>query len=162
MTSTQSLAILAVLAATGLPAAQVPSFAEFPTVEPLTGRSATPVIRTEFQKEFRTQILRESRLPANFAGHYRIAEWGCGTACVSLAVINLRTGAVYDGPFHVLGYAVRRKYEGGEDELEYRLSSGLLIVRGRPEDQSCGAYYYAWRGDHFDRLRSAPAGAVIR
>jgi hypothetical protein len=156
MTSTQSLAILAVLAAAGLRAAQVPTFDEFPTGEPFTGRPATPVIRTEFQKRFRTQILRESRVPANFAGHYRIAEW------VSVAVINLRTGAVYDGPFHVLGYAVRRKYEGGEDELEYRLSSGLLIVRGCPEDQSCGTYYYAWRGDHFDRLRSVPTGAVIR
>ncbi len=139
-----------------------PRFGEYRVGEVYRGNAATPILHGSFQEKFRTAIKREGKLPANFAGHYRIAEWGCGTSCVSFVVIDLQSGSVEDGPFRLLSYAVRRKYEGGDDELEYRVSSRLLIARGCPEDRNCGTYYYLWTGEHFDRLRYVPAGPVVK
>ncbi|MFD1134006.1 hypothetical protein [Psychrobacter sanguinis] len=34
----------------------------------------------------------------NFAGNYIVTTWGCGTSCVSGAMIDKRTGKVYDIP----------------------------------------------------------------
>lgn len=39
----------------------------------------------------------------------------------------------YDGPFSVLDYGEAYRYEGGYDDLEYRISSRLLVARGCPE-----------------------------
>ena len=141
-------------------AAQVPTFGGLHVPEVFRGRPAEPMLRTAVQKKFQTQIRRQSGLPANFAGHYKIAEWGCGSSCVSIAIIDLKTGHVYDGPFSTLGYGTAYKYEGGDDELEYHVSSSLLIARGCPEDRNCGTYYYGWKGGHFDQLRFAPHGPL--
>src|SRR5579864_259409 len=43
-------------------------------------------------KEYRTVIRKEMAKGANFAGHYRIAIWGCGSSCAQFAVVNLKTG----------------------------------------------------------------------
>ncbi len=36
----------------------------------------------------------------NFAGHYVLDSFGCGTGCMASAIVDLRTGAVYRAPFH--------------------------------------------------------------
>lgn len=141
--------------------AQAPTFPEFATHEGLKGPPAKPVLRTRTQKTFATQIRRQAVSPPNFAGHYKVAEWGCGSSCVSIAVIDLATGNVYDGPFEILGYAIPYRYEGGSDELEYRATSRLMIARGCPDDKNCGTYYYEWEGGHFHRLRFVPHGPTI-
>ena len=30
----------------------------------------------------------------NYAGHYRVVVWGCGTSCAMFAVVDLRNGKV--------------------------------------------------------------------
>lgn len=37
------------------------------------------------------------------AGHFTLVVWGCGISCVSLAVIDAKTGEVHSAPFGVLG-----------------------------------------------------------
>ncbi|HWE52623.1 MAG TPA: hypothetical protein VG273_22715 [Bryobacteraceae bacterium] len=141
-------------------AASNPRFDDYRTGDIFKGKPAEPVLRTAVQKKFATQIRRQSVLPANFAGHYRVADWGCGSSCVSIALIDLTTGNVYEGPFSTLGYGPAYRYEGGSEELEYRVSSKLLIVRGCPEDKNCGTYYYEWKGDRFNQLRYMPHGPL--
>ena len=138
--------------------AQIPTFGDFRTPEIFKGQAAKPVLRTARQKRFATQIRRQATLPANFGGHYKIAQWGCGSQCVSIAIVDLKTGGVYNGPFLILGYGIPYKYEGGDDELQYEPSSRLLIARGCPEDKNCGTYYYEWKDDHFNQIRFAPHG----
>jgi hypothetical protein len=142
-------------------AAGIPTFGEFDTAEAFNGPAAPPLIRSPAQKKFEAQIRRQSTLPANFAGHYKIAEWGCGSSCVSIAIVNLKTGEVHDGPFSTLGYGSAYTYEGGFEELEYKASSRLLVVRGCPEDKNCGTYYFEWKGNHFERLRFAVHGPLL-
>lgn len=45
-------------------------------------------------REFRT-VLSEALLGGvNFAGHYTVATWGCGTSCQNHAVLDARTGRI--------------------------------------------------------------------
>ena len=135
----------------------IPAFRNYPSAAVFRGTRAPIILDSENQRKFRTRIVRASKRPPDFAGEFRIADWGCGTSCVSIAVINLSTGHVYDGPFSTLGYGSPRDYEGGDDWLDYRLASRLLIARGCPEDRDCGTYYYEWRGNGFALLRKVPA-----
>lgn len=34
----------------------------------------------------------------SFAGNFTIAEWGCGTECEQIAIVDDKTGDVFDGP----------------------------------------------------------------
>lgn len=138
------------------------SFEHFPAAGVFRGQVPGLKFLSTTQRRFSSQILREATLPANFAGQYRIAEWGCGSSCVSFVVIDLKSGSVFDGPFSTLGYGAPYRYEGGSDELEYRQNSRLLIARGCPEDKNCGTYYYEWDGHAFARLRLVRHGRLPR
>jgi hypothetical protein len=60
----------------------------------------------------------------NFAGHYNLATWGCGTSCQNGAITDLKTGKVYDIPMASFDY-------------EFRNDSKLLVVN--PPDST--GYY---------------------
>jgi len=100
----------------------------------------------------------------NFAGRLSIAEWGCGTSCVSIALVDAESGTVYPGPFGILGYGSVLAYadvpENEYEPLSYKLNSRLLIVRGCPEDQNCASYYYEWTGSALRLLRKIPAAPI--
>jgi hypothetical protein len=139
---------------------QPPKFDDFPADVSPRAPYVSPLISSPFQKRFRTQIIRQSHRPANFAGHFRVAEWGCGSSCVQIAIIDLDTGRVSDGPFKILSYGIPYSYEGGDDQLEYRRESRLLIARGCPSDRDCGTHYYEWRDRSFIEVRFVPSGPV--
>ena len=44
--------------------------------------------------QFRTRLKEGAKEPPNFDGVYRVVLWGCGTACLSGAVIDERNGHV--------------------------------------------------------------------
>jgi len=149
------------------------SFDDFPAPAPFHGVPGSPVLRTAGQRLFRTRIREAAKQGPNFAGHYTIAEWGCGSSCVSVAVIDAETGVVHEGPFGTLPYAIlfygkALRYDRnaqGEyqyDELSYSLNSRLLIARGCPNDLNCAAYFYEWTGTQFKLLRKIPASPEPR
>ena len=150
-----SLALLAV----NILYAQTPSFSGYPITAPkFTGKPAAPVLKTAYDRQFRTMIRESAEHGPNFAGHYTVAEWGCGAGCVSVVIVDAVNGAVHRGPFRNLGWELR-KYEGipsnGDQfkQLEYRLDSRLFIARGCPEETNCGSYFWEWNGSHFKLLR---------
>jgi hypothetical protein len=162
------LALFAQTSPTALSSEQLPTFADFPAQTRSIGVPARPTLQTPGQRRFRTRINQAARNGPNFAGHYTIAEWGCGTSCVSVAVIDAETGVVYEGPFGILpnallayGQALRfdRDAKGKYlyDELSYRLNSRLLIARGCPNDANCAAFFYEWTGMQFRLLRKVEA-----
>jgi hypothetical protein len=138
-------------------AEEVPRFEQFKVAEKFTGKPADPLLRTRTQKTFRTAIRDAAQSGPNFAGRYTLAEWGCGAGCVSMAVVDNKTGATFDAPFNVLGYDLAYTYEGGEEQLEFRLDSRLLIARGCPGEKDCGTYFYEWATDAFKLIRKIPA-----
>lgn len=47
-------------------------------------------------KLFRTAITEQVAEGANFAGHYVVATWGCGTNCIGYAVVDVKTGDIIE------------------------------------------------------------------
>lgn len=59
----------------------------------------------------------------NFAGHYSFVYWGCGSPCTGSAIVDVRTGKVYNGPDSAFGY-------------KFEKNSRLVIInpRGRVDN----------------------------
>ena len=45
-------------------------------------------------KNFKTTIEKAVQSGSNFAGHFAIAEWGCGIACQDHAIVDVRSGTI--------------------------------------------------------------------
>jgi hypothetical protein len=162
------LALFAQNPPAGFVSGTLPTFGEYPAQRTFTAAPAKPTFRNRGQRLFRTRISEAAKKGPNFAGHYTIAEWGCGTSCVSVAVIDAETGVVSEGPFGrlpnaFLAYGMALRYDRnakGEyqyDELSYAPNSRLLIARGCPNDANCAAYFYEWTGMQFKLLRTLAA-----
>jgi hypothetical protein len=59
------------------------------------------------------------RSGVNFAGHYAILNWGCGTQCIAYVIADVATGRVFDFP---LGG------ENAELSLDTRPTSRLIAA----------------------------------
>jgi hypothetical protein len=44
----------------------------------------------------------------NFAGHYCLVQWGCGSPCQTCALVDTETGLVYNGVTASLGYEFKK------------------------------------------------------
>jgi hypothetical protein len=103
-------------------------------------------------REYRTVLRVSAKGGPNFAGHYTLAIWGCGSSCGSLAVVDQRTGDVFFTPNlkFVAAYA-----NEPFDALTFQADSRLLIVSGAPnEDLSRqGVSAYLWAGRTFKLLK---------
>jgi hypothetical protein len=123
------------------PAKSLPRFEEFQVRLDFEG-PVHPVDLASHPKarQFRTRLREGAIAPADFAGHYRVISWGCGTGCQVNAFVDLASGRVYFGPYSLLG-------------TETRADSALLIVNpperiprdadGRqPDGHHIHSYYY--------------------
>jgi hypothetical protein len=107
------------LAAVGAAAAQAPSvpkFADFKVDSTFRGPIAPVDVTSGAAHEFRTVLRAGARSGPNFAGHFTVVRWGCGTNCIVIAVVDAATGHVYIWP-GTAGYGV-----------EYQRDSRLLIL----------------------------------
>jgi hypothetical protein len=131
--------------------AKLPRADDYPVNSVFTGTPAVPRLDTAWKRQFRTVIRNGARKGANFAGHYAIVEWGCGTACVQMAVVDVRSGNVYGGPFAEALYLGM----GDDDSLGtfYHRDSSLLVLRGCLDWKDSGAFYYVCTGARFKLLR---------
>ena len=114
--------------------AALPAFAKYPVEARYRGPQAAPSLRPGTAAwQFRTRIREAARQPANFAGHYVLATWGCGAECVSYTIINVKTGAVYfyNRTVCCWGTAVPDDFEPVRGQLDSR----LLICTGRIDEQ---------------------------
>jgi len=107
-----------------LPGTAAPSglrnFEEFASAAAYRGAPVMPDFsgRDREFKDFRTRIRAGIAEGVNFAGHYKMIQFGCGTGCSFVVVADVSTGQVYRFP------------HGGEYDqmlrLEYRPSSILV------------------------------------
>jgi hypothetical protein len=142
----------------------VPKFEDFPVKEIFKGTPAKPTLSTPGQRLFRTRIRAGAAAGPNFAGHYAIARWGCGSMCESIAIIDSKTGTVHDGPFQILGFMPVFEYQDvNVDDLtpdrlgvEFKINSRLLVARGCEEDEDCASFFYEWTGMQFKLLQKLP------
>jgi hypothetical protein len=155
---------IALLLAACAAAQPAPDFDRYPAGPKFTGSPAAPVLRTKRQRMFRTMIRDNAAKGPNFAGHYTVGIWGCGASCVSFAIVDARSGSVYDTPFEVVGFGAPFVYDDGSniqqsdfEPVRFRVDSRLLVVRGCPGERDCASYYYAWTGTALKLVRKVPA-----
>jgi hypothetical protein len=143
-----------------------PAFDQLRVTQVFSGQPARPILRTPDDRMFRNRIREGAAEGPNFAGHYTIAEWGCGAGCVQMALIDAVDGRIYRGPFQVLSWELL-EYEGklasNDDRfepLDFQKGSRLLIVRGCPEEKNCASYFYELAGSQFKLIRKVGATRI--
>ena len=83
-----------------------PTFGAYPTAAWKPG-NARPNLNTPDKRLFRTMIRMGARSGDAFGDRYRLATWGCGSACAQGALVDTRSGEVIAAPDLILGYAVK-------------------------------------------------------
>lgn len=131
-----------------------------------------PNLTSKPERRFRTRLLEAAKEQPNFAGHYRVTIWGCGSECASGAVIDLATGQVIAPPLSENTNAVMyfnvcpSAFEGSG--VEVHVDSRLMILRcGLNYDQQLqrnvpDAYYFVLEGQRFRELAHLHGKAAAR
>lgn len=135
-------------------------FEDYSEIQKFTGKPATPVITTARAHQYRTVIRKKSESGPNFAGHYTITSWGCGSTCIGFAIVDARTGSVH---FHPKALQVMQVPYQAEPVLQFRPDSRVLIISGEilPLDpnsssgpENTGKFYYEWKNNRFRLLET--------
>ena len=81
------------------------------------------------------------------AGHYVLAEWGCGTDCLQAALIDRHTGTAIPLPGPLCCQ------EGEGEMITTRPDSALIIVSGKhPRSNTSQTQYYVVANGRLERL----------
>jgi hypothetical protein len=93
---------------------------------------------------------------SNFAGHYAIVEYSCGSSCHSMVVIDMKTGEVFDNvPFSALDVNLDSRDGPVYKGLAFKKQSRLLVASGcfdfdQPESKhECGTKYFEFKSAQF-------------
>lgn len=140
---------------------KVPKFDQFPATETFSGKPAVSILKRARDRLYRTMIRVEAEEGPNFAGRYKVALWGCGSSCNGGALVDEKTGEIFDLPFTYMGWGPGKFGDGavglayGFEQVSIRKDSRLFVYRGCPEDDAtrCGAYYYEWTGIQFKLIK---------
>jgi hypothetical protein len=136
-----------------------PRFENYAVPVEKVSHPAPPVLATRDAREYRTMLRRAAAKGPNFAGHFTVAVWGCGTACTDFGIVDARSGAVFFLPdLRVISTFKVVEPDGDESEytgLRFRADSRLLIVLGAPKEDEArdGVAFYGWTGETLKPLR---------
>jgi hypothetical protein len=166
------LTIVAQSKAPSKAADRTPSFQDYAVNEVFTGVPAEPILATTEQRRYRTRIRNgvskgsgvwngswkdpmKSSGP-NFAGHYFVIRWGCGSNCLMMAVVDAKNGKVHGPPLSGAGTELYIPMDPMSDvEIDFRRDSSLMVLHNACKDarRECGIYYFNWRNDQFVLLK---------
>jgi len=142
------VAVMPVIGQTQPPESPSYPFASYPADRLHIGKPAEPKLKTPTQREFRTVLRSGAKKGPNFAGHYTVVEWGCGSNCVVYAVVDALNGKIYERDMP----PVNDQYPCG---LLYKVESTLFVVKKSTTlGGACDAQLYRWNGSHFVPVQS--------
>lgn len=141
-------------------------FEDYRTDSVLHSKPAAPDFRSDRSAlQFVTRIKEACKDgTTDFAGKYTIVEWGCGTECLGMAMVDRENGKIIYShiPFDTAD---------GHYGLKYRKDSRLLLVNSYLADDYPGYYlctdfrvlcYYVWTGDRFRLVKKYPSYCINR
>jgi hypothetical protein len=96
----------------------------------------------------------------NFAGYYIIATWGCGTACISGVMVDVRDGKVYDLPVAKNDEIIGNDYESKRES--FLLKTKTTGFRFEGNQAFSKVHYWKWNEQNkkFNYLKSAEVAEV--
>jgi len=159
-----------------------PRFEDFQVSEVFSGTPATPQLATTEERTYRTRIrdgvakgigvLRNgSEQPGpNFAGHYIVVQWPCGSPCEMMAIVDAKTGHIFFPPLSekqpadqrlmlpvlILPFRDEPKHAMPiHSEIAFRLNSRLMIVKACPDPAQSWdnyTYHFAWQDNAWHQI----------
>ena len=155
-------ALVLVMGVSASLASDIPRFSSYPSGKVFSGKSPLLVFPSDHElmglnTQRDTQLIREvaSHGP-NFGGHFVLVQGTCGSGCITVFFVDLRSGKVIPtssfysliiGPLEVSGSWIQ--YRG----LRFQRNSTLLIAEGCFDSTSgkksgyCGINYYLIKPD---------------
>ncbi len=166
------VAVVVFCAATFAFGQKQPTFAKY-AVKTEKIRSVTVDLKSHKNaRMFRTNLKNAAKEGVNFAGHYILTDWGCGTNCSEWTIIDGRNGKVYfPREFEGVGFGFCDLPENGlpadapktrddlGEALYFKADSRLVVLTGFPgggldnQKVKCGNYYYEWTGTGLKQVK---------
>ncbi|WP_407569696.1 hypothetical protein [Deinococcus altitudinis] len=125
-----------------------PTFGSYPTAAWNPG-TAPPILDTPDKRLFRTMVRMGARSGDPFGDRYRLATWGCGTACSQGVLVDTRTGQVTPAPDLILGHAVKA---GSRLLVVSPLDPGETVAQRRQMAVNVLPTYYVFQDRHFVQI----------
>ena len=123
-------------------------FSKFPAGAVETKDHAEPRLRGNWDLQNRDALLYAADGDVNFAGHYVLAEIGCGAGCIMVAAIDAKTGTITRFPATISNWP-----KPITEPLAYRPTSRLLVVHGQLDEKgSSGPRRFVFDGRGFAPL----------
>lgn len=148
--------IVAMLAGEAAAQDRLPRFADCTEPKVYKGTVKRPAITARIDSHTREKLRDTvgSDEKVNFAGHYHVAIWGCGSACVTGAIIEARSGAMIAVPFTISGWReIHDTFEG----IEFRPDSRLIVFSGgRNEKGDFGWHFHVMEKGRLKFLKTDP------
>ncbi|SHF52997.1 Lipocalin-like [Mariniphaga anaerophila] len=119
------------------------SFEYFPAEKADTAKQEVDLESNARAKRFKTVISQEyNSSPVNFAGHYVVITWGCGSGCIEGVMVDSRNGKVYNLP-------TKKGYSDVGNSVEHYKNSVLLKTSfiypaPDPNNQEAEEHFWLW------------------
>jgi hypothetical protein len=145
------------ITANDLKRADAPRFKQFPATGLVSKAAPADINGSPQARMYRTVLRRGTSEAPNFAGYYTIVAWGCGSSCMTFAIVNRKTGHVL---FPEQISSISGVHLNADDfladanaiswGLRFRSDSRLLVLVGdiNEDDNREGAFYYLIENDH--------------
>jgi hypothetical protein len=147
---------------------RAPKFESYPEHEVYVGGLATPKyspsMEVRYKREIRNNYVVETK--PNFAGHFVLLHWSCGSACIEMAIVDAKSGDIYSPPITDEGIGIQRFFlpylthlNGGSSGpiLQFKPDSRLFIIKCNHGNEWKGyTYYFLWKQNKWELLRRAP------
>jgi len=160
----------------------LPRFEDYPAHDLFQGTPVAPKIVTPAERLYRTRIRegvqkgwgvvhdgKEGLVGPNFAGHYVIIQWGCGSPCIRMVVVDASTGDVFPPPIsdgsHGAPALTLPLLTAGDSApwpapVEFHLNSRLFIAKAtpclKPLPSPSYTYYFLLERNEWHLLRKVP------
>ncbi len=110
------------------------------------------VIEKRFKNDEIKMLSHEIKLGPNFADFFRIPDIRCGLNCITVAIIDCKTGRIYDDDVMDL----TSNKSGDKVKVEFNRSSKLLLLEGclGTKNKKCGTHYFKWENYKFSPIAS--------
>jgi hypothetical protein len=156
---------------------RVPRFEDYLVAAVFTGTPASPKsvpaskedlekIRNGIEKGWGVFYENEERKGANFAGHFILIKWNCGSSCLGMTVVDAKTGDIFPPPdttnccdvnFKLLHSLTYPGQTPQPPEVQFRVNSNLLTIKSNSLPSNLPyTYYYIWQGNRWTLLRRVP------
>jgi hypothetical protein len=130
----------------------LPAFKHYPAVANFKGRPAKPLLITPKEYAYRTLIREQASVGPNFAGHFTLVKWGCGSPCLAFVIVDSKSGNVYDPGFSV----ACADGNGIDASIDFKLTSRLIVATGFSKKIGCGTDFYEWDGKQLNLIHFEP------